>query len=291
MPTNFNPFPPRRRSLGTTLRGLKFWLQRKYGKAEFASLALPNLSLRVQVGARTLFARQITKYGSYETDNTNWLLSCFGADRGGLFVDVGANFGWYSMVFSKCAGRNGKVIAIEPDSKNFELLARNIRDNGLSNLVALNVGVGAERTQATLSALDASNPGAHSVRPVAAALESTLIEIHRLDELLSDHPGAIEVLKVDIEGYEIEALQGATETLGRTRRVLIEYSPRFLRACGHEPQELLELLRSHGFRPNLVERGALKQTTFSDVLMSVEDMAPSGRWQVDLVLTRAEPNA
>jgi len=272
--------------MASTLRGFGYWVRSRLSVSPTMEFALSNLNARVSVGSRTLFARQLAKYRGYEAINSNWVLREFANAHGGLFVDVGANFGWYSLLFSTCAGPTGQVAAIEPDDANFALLRHNIEFNKLANVAALQVGVGASKGTAQLFELDRFNPGAHSVRPVEGACSARTIELHRLDELLAPFPGHISLLKMDIEGYEIDALLGAEATLARTQNVLVEYSPRFLKACGHTPGTLLTMLSDLGLAPHFITEFGLRPTSVAGVLQAVGDEPGCKCWQTDLVFQR-----
>jgi FkbM family methyltransferase len=283
------PFPPRRRTLAALARGLMHAAQAAAAGAQVACYRLDNVGLDVCVRRNTLFARHLAKYRSWEPVNSNWVMRSVGGRAGGLYVDVGANFGWYSLLLARCAlpGSGATVVAIEPDPDNYALLRQNVARNRLDGIVALCVGVGARRMQATLSAVEAMNPGAHTMRPVPGAAASRTVPVEPLDDLLALYPGPIVLLKMDIEGYEIDALSGARATLARTEQLLIEYSPRYLRACGHAPERLIAQLRAAGFRPHLIGEGGLTATDESRLVQLVGESPDAPRAQIDLVFRRA----
>ena len=68
----------------------------------------------------------------------------FNPKEGDIVVDVGAHVGHYTLISSKRVGQNGKVVAIEADPDNFEMLNRNIKLNGLTNVIPLNYAVYSE---------------------------------------------------------------------------------------------------------------------------------------------------
>src|SRR5262245_13382224 len=65
--------------------------------------------------------------------------------RGDWVIDVGANIGYYTLLFAQKVGQRGRVFAFEPDPENFELLEHNVRQNGYDNVVLVNKAV-AEKT-------------------------------------------------------------------------------------------------------------------------------------------------
>lgn len=241
---------------------------------------------QVTVPARSLFARQLAKYRAYEPTNSNWLVSWLAGTREGLVVDVGANFGWYTLLSARLAPMS-TVVAIEPDSENHRLLRHNIDGAGFGRMVAVQKGVGEETSRIRLYRHERSNPGANSVRPSQAADTSfEEIEVEPLDRILEPFAGPIHFLKIDVEGYEVQALRGAAQTLRRTRALLLEYSPSFLEACGSQPAELLEILASAGLRPHRLIGGAVQPV--DPMLLAARDksLCDRSRWQVDLVFMR-----
>jgi len=285
-------FPARRRTAVSTVRGVAHWVRARLPGDALARFVVAPLQLDYAMPRDSLFAKHLAKYGAYEPQNSNWVLRSFHGRTPGLFVDVGANFGWYSLMLARCAqaapgdAAGTTVVAIEPDPASFELLQGNLSRNRIESVVALRVGVGAQAMTATLSDVERGNPGARTVRPVRTALAATTIEIKPLDVLLAPYDGPIALLKMDIEGYEMDALMGAPETLARTDRLLVEYSPRFLRACGHNPADLLALLRDAGFEPRLVGDLSLIDIEEAGVGALVSEREDAPRSQIDLVFER-----
>ena len=78
----------------------------------------------------------LEKYEPYETE-----LILKQVKSGDIIVDVGANIGYYTVLFADKVGKKGKIIAIEPDPINFEILQKNIKENKLFNVVAVQAAV------------------------------------------------------------------------------------------------------------------------------------------------------
>lgn len=132
---------------------------------------------------------------------------------GQVVVDAGASAsGIATMCLAKLVGNTGKVIALEPDKKNFKILCDNLKLNGITNVEPLNLGLWHKREALKF----ASGMGESS--SVQFSSESTqpveVIECVDLDQLLQDMKiPRVDFIKMDIEGAEIEALQGMTGTL------------------------------------------------------------------------------
>jgi FkbM family methyltransferase len=158
---------------------------------------------------------------------------------GASVVDVGANIGAFT-VFAACAvGPSGRVIAVEPYAAHVHAIARNLaanRGTGVVNVV--HAAAWSARGRARLVG-DSTAPSEWRVEPDSDGP----ISLATLDDLLADLPGRVGLLKVDIEGAEVEAFCGATQTLARTDRVVVECHTPALRA------EVERLLASQGLNP------------------------------------------
>ncbi|WP_436644133.1 FkbM family methyltransferase [Microbaculum sp. FT89] len=129
--------------------------------------------------------------------------------RGGTFVDVGANIGLYALWAARRLGPSGRVIAIEPHPGTADRLAFNIAANGLANIRIVRAAAGAAEGTAALHASAGGNVGQSSlIEDVAFRPEGHFeVSVRPLLDILADAAvSAIDVLKVDIEGYEDRAL-------------------------------------------------------------------------------------
>jgi len=139
--------------------------------------------------------------------------------EGAVFVDVGANVGYYTLVASKLVGAVGRVYAIEPVPSTATLLRVNVKLNGCNNVVVYEVAAWSTRGSLTLK-IPASMYGcASAVRGGA----SIVVDASTLDDTLRDET-SIDLIKIDVEGAELEVLRGAQNVLRRTRYVVLELS-------------------------------------------------------------------
>lgn len=82
--------------------------------------------------------------------------------KGDIVIDCGANIGYYSLLFSKLVGESGKVFAFEPEPTNFFLLQKNLKENNITNVKALNLAVSDKEGESVLF-LDKDSSGSHSM--------------------------------------------------------------------------------------------------------------------------------
>jgi FkbM family methyltransferase len=161
--------------------------------------------------------------------------------KGGVFVDVGAHIGLFTIkAGAKCKDH---IVSIEPDPKNFELLTRNITLNKLTNVNAFWNAVYSTSGELILHTSTAHSDGA-SLSPRANQQISVKILSKKLDDFTQSEK-SIEVLKIDVEGSEIEVLAGASCTLKKALKVLIEVEAAnllpvstILKSAGFEVQDL-----------------------------------------------------
>jgi FkbM family methyltransferase len=165
-----------------------------------------------------------------------------------VFVDVGANIGYFSLLAASLVGARGRVIALEPREDNVELLRRSAATNGFMQ-IDIQVCAAAERSCELVffasGAVNSNGRVAREDEPFADLLPR--VHAVALDELLADVP-RIDLIKLDIEGSEPRALEGMRKLIDRHRPLLLsEFSPELIRvAAGQEPVAYLEALaRTH----------------------------------------------
>ncbi len=143
---------------------------------------------------------------------------------GGIFVDIGANGGIFTVVAARVVGPEGRVIAFEPDPRNVELLRRNVSLNQLTNVTIVSKAVSASAGTASLAistdgAMNSLAKTAHAGQKIEK-WES--VETTTLDAALKElNVARVDVLKIDVEGAERLVLEGAHETLARCRDVTL----------------------------------------------------------------------
>jgi FkbM family methyltransferase len=163
-------------------------------------------------------------------------------------VDVGANLGWTALRMASLAPQ-GWVMAFEPDRENFTRCQANVSLNSFPNLFLFQVGLGSQPGTATMEVRTPSNRGGNRISPSSEPTNKT-IEMARLDDMLSQFPdNRIDLIKIDVEGFELHVLRGAEQTLKQCKPVLfIELDDNNLRDQGDSARELVQFLEGHGYQ-------------------------------------------
>jgi FkbM family methyltransferase len=166
--------------------------------------------------------------------------------RGSIVADVGANQGLYTLWLARVAV-DGHIYAFEPDPELFQCLENNVRHNQLPNVSTIQAAA-ADRSGALVFTTNQLNRGDNRISTKALQDSgSKLVQAVTLDEtILSQH---LNLLKIDVQGFELEVLLGAQKTLTSNPNltILFEFWPYGLRQAGHRPVELWNLLREAGF--------------------------------------------
>ncbi len=199
--------------------------------------------------------------GEYEKTELDFIMKNIPPDA--LVIDVGANIGWYALNLSKFL-TNGQVMAFEPFSKNHLELKSNIEANQLKNIKVFQVGLGSknEKQQIRYNSSD-DNLGMASIK-LETYDYSEEIEVKRLDDFVAQLDlKKLKFIKLDIEGFEYEALQGMEETLKTYKPyLLIEQDENVLQSKTTETvQKMDDFLEAIGYQKyRLDKKGALIKT-------------------------------
>ena len=160
---------------------------------------------------------------------------------GDIVVVVGANIGWYTLICAKKAGESGKVYAFEAHPGTFQYLIKNIRLNSLYNIRLFQSALGADHRKIRFSDDERDDMN----RVISSG--GMQVNVNTLDSFPIHEP-QIELLKIDVEGFELFVLKGATELLKRTQTVLFEVWQPHMQHYGYDFTDLFDLLIAAGFK-------------------------------------------
>lgn len=179
-------------------------------------------------------------------------------------VDVGSNIGYFALLESRLVGPSGKVVAIEPVPGNAELLRRNVRDNQQTNIEIYQLAIGDRNGSLPIYLSARSNW--HSLRPTPSS-QTCMVTVATLDSFISEAAlESVDLVRMDVEGYEIDILKGMRQVLRRyAPDLLIELHPdvvgsnamvdylRSLEDLGYTPQFVFEQERDYAIRSRFLK--------------------------------------
>ena len=142
---------------------------------------------------------------------------------GDTVMDIGANIGTHSILFSKKTSSEGKVFSIEPNNLSASRLKENIELNRLNNIEVFEIGFGEKSKQEILSiGLDPSYGKSRILKDFIDKPLTQKINIVNGDEFIRDNKLEIpNVIKIDVEGYENEVIQGLSKTLSNPKCIVV----------------------------------------------------------------------
>lgn len=167
-------------------------------------------------------------------------------DPNGSVIDIGAHYGYYSLLAAQGIGKNGKVISVEPVPFNETVLAKNIKENGLNNVTVKRCAVSNKKDTAVLNITEASDNAGFYDHPNTRILKKVKVNTITLDSL-TEGLDSISVIKIDAEGHENKILEGARKTLrDKSLRLIFEFNPKCFRAASEAPEKILKTLMDLG---------------------------------------------
>lgn len=181
-------------------------------------------------------------YGLDEMEDMTFLLHFLRKDD--YFADIGANIGSYSILAAGCGG--ARTITFEPIPSTYDRLNANIKVNNLESLVDLkHIGLGSSKGNLSFTTdLDCTNRVAISSDPQDKVIT---VPVEVLDEVLTECPI---LMKVDVEGFETEVLNGASKTLANKdlQVIIIELNQSGIK-FGYDDKDIIKKLTDLGFSP------------------------------------------
>jgi FkbM family methyltransferase len=207
------------------------------------TLAIAGQVVRFAAGTRRE-AQRLTALASDEGRMLRRLLPSL--RQGDLFFDVGANIG--TVTLPVAATGLAECLAFEPEPGNAGRLAENVELNGLANVAVIEAAVWSVAGTVSLSAAGPVGTGTHAV--VEGRIDDAKpVPATTIDEMGGRGARPPDVVKLDVEGGELEALRGASATLeaGAIRELFVETHPTRLAERGASEEELVSFLTDHGY--------------------------------------------
>jgi FkbM family methyltransferase len=177
--------------------------------------------------------------------------------RARLFIDVGAHYGFYTLLAAK-KDNSLEVIACEPTPETCKVLAINVALNELKNVSVHQIAVSDKDGAATFNVSLSSDSCGFHANPEALPLRQVEVATRTLDSLLKDHAPCPTLIKIDTEGHELAVLRGLSATLQRfpDLQLLVEFNPLMQRAAGFADDALVSHIEAAGYNIFLANESA-----------------------------------
>lgn len=198
---------------------------------------------------------------------------------GAIVADVGANIGVYTEFLSRCVGPNGLVHAFEPASKNFKRLVAATEE--VLNVRAVPAAVGQNIGTAELYISSQLNVDHRAYRVADDSRQCVKIDMVTLDDYFQ-RGERVDLIKMDIQGYELHALRGAQRVINDNLQVklVFEFWPFGLQQAGEDWRELLHFLESQGMTVRKIVDQRLERLDRNEVKEAAD-------WYINLFAERA----
>jgi FkbM family methyltransferase len=237
---------------------------------------------------RLIMPRCIYWFGVWEPLLSSWVEARL--RPGDVFVDVGANMGYFSLLAARRVGPSGGVVAIEPAPPTFEKLVGNLALNSGARVRPVRAAVGA-REEARPFYRAPWNDAESSLIPRSGAERAGTVQASPLARLLSDEEiRRTRIVKIDVEGGESDAVRGLVPDLDRfpaRTELAIEVHPS---GAGDDAAGLAGMVAPHGFLPSWlpVDFGSTAHLARRPAAQPRLGLPPPGRL-THLILSRAAP--
>ena len=215
-------------------------------------LSCHGLRILVRNPRQSIIGKSIYLNGVYEEKSTCFLSSQI--KNGMTILDIGADIGYYTLLFAKNVGSKGKVYSFEPIPRAKWYLDRNILMNGLNNVRTFNFALFDKSGQVCLE-----NPFVKSkINPSKEKLSRNdiIVEMKMFDKWkLKEGIDNVDFVKLDVEGAELNVLRGMKNTLKKQHpKLLIEIHTHQLKDFGFFPSDIIEFLSELGYKFEPVDK-------------------------------------
>lgn len=196
-------------------------------------------------------------------------------------IDVGAHVGFFTLTMGSLVGAQGRVFAFEPAEENLQYLRENIARNGMKHVEVFPYAVGPTSEMRKFHITGSSDSHGFYAHPLTETIRTVDVRQVALDDVISDR---IDLIKIDVEGAELEALSGMSALLERCKnlRVIIEWNPACMGDAGYEPLSLPQKLQALGFDLVVLDDRRGEARTIESTMQAVAEGRTEPSWYVNL---------
>jgi FkbM family methyltransferase len=201
-------------------------------------------------------------------------------------VDIGANIGYFTMLLASLVGPSGLVVSVEPNPENIKLLEASRRVNGFDQVLVIQAAAGRQTGVLALNVSHSNGMTGELPGNLDAIFASRPVPCFALDAILPKDR-RINLVKIDTEGAELNALMGLSATIDRDHPVIIsEFSPGMLPGISRcTGPEYLRFLIAKGYRIGVIEHDGSETSFGGDVEGVMAAYSRSGVDHIDIIAT------
>jgi FkbM family methyltransferase len=254
---------------------------------------MPNpMPFHVHPGSKTFVSRQIFQNSIWEPFETAVIVNHL--KPGDVFLDIGANIGYFSVIAAAIVGETGKVIAYEPDERNFTLLKRNLSDNHFTNAAVFQAALSDYHGRGHIYLCD-DNEGDHRIYDCGEGRERMDVDVFSGNHHIPEVSRHIDFIKIDTQGSEVHVLRGMDRLLQANAdhlSMVIELWPHGLKRSGASGRAFLDMIAGFNFHLFMIDTIGCRliPITLEGLYQWVADMEaqPENEGFMDLFLTRRQ---
>lgn len=239
---------------------LASFLIRLLTDGERRRIVMTGIGIHLFIDPFTHLGRSIFNEDTYEKET----VEIFNAELepGQVFLDIGANEGVFTSLSSKIVGKNGMVIAIEPQSRLRDIIEINLRINEASNYKIYQFAFGGEDNQTMkINLYPILNSGASSIlRQYRFSKETEEVSFVSMATILKEAKlNKIDFIKVDVEGFEHSVIKELLPYMqrGQVGKLLLDYHTSILLANGISPQDIHHSIMASNMRVKIGDANQL----------------------------------
>ncbi len=210
--------------------------------------------VRMKLNLDDLVQQHLFAHGYYEPEATTMWKYCLQTSN--TVVDIGANVGYYSLLTAKYGKRDVRVFSFEPMTHIYNRAKENIELNSFSAIKLTKLALSNQTKKEVIALEEQSNWGGSNIvvnAPKQGAhseqIETTTLDLFAKEQNLS----SVDLIKMDIEGYELFALQGMANTLTQFKPIVfIEILDNLLARFNYTPEDIFAFFRKHGYEGYMI---------------------------------------
>lgn len=200
-------------------------------------------NFKIKCDPATWIGAKIIYTGNYEPALKKVFRSVI--KKGDRVLDVGANIGFHTLYFAELVGEDGKVTAFEPVPNNFAALNANLKLNNFQNIETKNIALSNKQEKLHIAADENSqNPGAYNLFDLSGDI---VIDCFLGDNIIGNDK--VDVIKIDVEGYESFVIDGLLQTIKKNRPTIIfEFDKFYHQKTGRPNDYIFSILQELNYR-------------------------------------------